>query len=98
VRDGDTVARLGGDEFLVLCRDVTDPAIPGRVGARITEALSAPFAVLGEPVAISCSVGAAAYPDDGTDYDTLLRRADAAMYRAKARQLTRSPGPSASST
>jgi diguanylate cyclase (GGDEF)-like protein len=84
VREGDTVARLGGDEFLVLCRGVVDPAIPARVEARITEALSLPFNVQGEPVVISCSVGAAAYPDDGTDYDTLLRRADAAMYRAKA--------------
>ena len=84
VRHTDTVARLGGDEFAILQRDLEAPQDATRLAARVLSALAAPFAIDGETVPISASLGIAVAPAHGADYATLLRRADAAMYRAKA--------------
>lgn len=79
-----TVYRLAGDEFTVLLRGVTGPASALPVARRIVEALSAPVALAAQTVQVSTSVGIALYPADGTDAATLIQRADAAMYQAKA--------------
>jgi diguanylate cyclase (GGDEF)-like protein len=84
VRATDTVARLGGDEFVVLLTDQPKDfdAIPV-VMSKIAEAIAQPMRLDGRKLAVTCSVGAASYPNDGTDVATLLAVADAAMYRTK---------------
>jgi diguanylate cyclase (GGDEF)-like protein len=81
MRAGDTVARLGGDEFGLIIRDVED-AEP--VLRRLRDAIDTEVEVSGLPLSVEASVGYAVAPDDGTDIDLLLRRADLAMYGAKA--------------
>jgi diguanylate cyclase (GGDEF)-like protein len=83
-REGDVLARLGGDEFTVLLRPLESDEEGVAVGERILEALRKPFVVDGQELFLSVSVGAAVFPEDGADADTLLKNADAAMYRAKA--------------
>jgi diguanylate cyclase (GGDEF)-like protein len=83
LRDDDVLARLGGDEFAVLLDDAGyDEAVD--VAVKLRAALEDPFAV--ENIALhSCvSVGIALFPDDGPDLGALLRKADIAMYKAKA--------------
>jgi len=83
VRDSDTVSRFGGDEFLVLLAEVTGPSDVALVATKILLALpGAGEAVMPE---LSASIGIALYPDDGMDPTTLIKCADAAMYRAKRR-------------
>jgi diguanylate cyclase (GGDEF)-like protein len=84
VRATDTVARLGGDEFVVLLTDQpkeldTVPAVLRKLAAAIAQ----PVHLGGRRLAVTCSVGAANYPDDGADFAALLAVADAAMYRVK---------------
>lgn len=82
VREGDTVARLAGDEFTILAHlGRADDAIS--VAERVLERLSAPFDVYGHTLHVTVSVGIALFPDHASQPDELLRRADAAMYRAK---------------
>ena len=83
VRPTDTVARLGGDEFALLAPDVVGSAAGVAVAERITRALEAPFLVDGLPLEVEASVGIALYPAHGEDVETLLQRADVAMYVAK---------------
>ncbi|WP_250037952.1 sensor domain-containing diguanylate cyclase [Paractinoplanes maris] len=83
VRDNDVVSRLGGDEFAILLTNDADEAVAGVVAGRICDRLRRPFAIDGEQVSIGGSVGIALYPDDATDYEALMRGADAAMYEAK---------------
>jgi diguanylate cyclase (GGDEF)-like protein len=81
-RGTDTVARLGGDEFAVLLP--TDGIDGAKLMARkIVEVLSAPLTIEGHLVDVGASIGIAAYPQHGEDADTLMRRADVAMYSAK---------------
>jgi diguanylate cyclase (GGDEF)-like protein/PAS domain S-box-containing protein len=84
VRASDTVARLGGDEFVVLVPGVHAPEECGFVGDKIIEALAAPVEFEGRSLHISPSIGICLYPDDGEDAASLMRKADAAMYHAKA--------------
>jgi diguanylate cyclase (GGDEF)-like protein len=83
VRPGDVVARLGGDEFAVVLPHVADQAASAAVATRLIEALARPFPLQGQQIFVSGSVGIAAYPDDGTSADMLLKSADIAMYSAK---------------
>jgi len=84
VRASDTVARLGGDEFVVLLTDQPKDfdAVPA-VLEKLRAAIVQPVHLGGRRLAVTCSVGAANYPDDGADFAALLAVADAAMYRAK---------------
>ena len=83
VRGSDTVARLGGDEFVVLLPEIAAGEECRLVGDKIIEALASPFPFEGRSLHISPSIGICVYPDDGSDVETLMRHADAAMYHAK---------------
>ena len=82
-REGDTVARLGGDEFGLVISNVHGPGEAVEVLSRLRALLSEPLALDALPLAVEASIGFALAPDDGTDLDTLLTRADVAMYVAK---------------
>ncbi|MEJ2387713.1 MAG: EAL domain-containing protein [Chromatiaceae bacterium] len=89
IRAGDTLARLAGDEFVVLATNLKRGAGKGAEAAAIAGALmtamATPFVQKGHELRASASLGIALYPEDGTDAETLLRNADAAMYHAKSR-------------
>jgi len=82
MRAVDTVARLGGDEFAVLLA-ATDDTGALRAARKLLDALEAPIAVEGQPLHVGASVGIALCPAHGSDAQTLLRRADVALYVAK---------------
>jgi len=81
---GFVAARLGGDEFGILVHADADSA--RTTCRRVLDALRPPFEVDGIPLAVASSIGAAVYPDHGAHVDTLLRRADLALYAAKERR------------
>ncbi|AST89678.1 EAL domain-containing protein (plasmid) [Ralstonia solanacearum] len=83
-READTVARLGGDEFVVMLESL-DGTGTRRVAERILAAIGAPFHIDGQELFLGVSIGIAVAPHDGDDPNTLLRKADAAMYLAKER-------------
>ncbi|RAU21504.1 two-component system response regulator [Paramagnetospirillum kuznetsovii] len=83
VRQGDTVARLAGDEFTVILEDVAEAHDGAVVAHKILGALSTPFDLQGKEGRISSSIGVALYPTDAGDTQSLVKLADAAMYRAK---------------
>jgi len=83
VRDSDTICRQGGDEFLILLGDVRDRTDVAEIGVKLLEQLGEPFLLDGLEVSTSGSIGIAMYPDDGADFDELLKKADIAMYGAK---------------
>jgi diguanylate cyclase (GGDEF)-like protein/PAS domain S-box-containing protein len=93
-RETDLVARLSGDEFLLLLSDLDRVGAIGggpdsglliaeSVAARVREALEQPFDLGGSEFFVSASIGISLYPQDASDAETLLRNADAAMYRSK---------------
>jgi diguanylate cyclase (GGDEF)-like protein len=88
-RNADTVARLGGDEFAVLVADHQLPDETDQLCQRLTDAFREPFTVDGHELKLSACIGRAVFPNDADGADTLLRRADAAMFEAK-RKLGRS--------
>jgi diguanylate cyclase (GGDEF)-like protein len=83
LREGDTVARLGGDEFVLILNDQSNEEVIFRAMQRITQQISQPMEIDGKELYLTCSAGISLYPQDGPDVDTLLKNADAAMYRAK---------------
>jgi diguanylate cyclase (GGDEF)-like protein/PAS domain S-box-containing protein len=83
VRGADTVSRVGGDEFVVLLSEVHDRESAAATSRKIMAALAAPHHILHHHLLMRGSVGIGLYPDDGADPETLIRKADAAMYRAK---------------
>jgi len=84
VRAVDTVARLGGDEFVVLVPGVRGLEECALVGEKIIAAMAEPVRFEGRNLHISPSIGICLYPDDGEDVESLMRKADSAMYHAKA--------------
>ena len=83
LRGADTVARLGGDEFLLLMPEIDEVAAVAEVANKVVNGLMAPFDVIGMEIFAGCSLGITMFPDDGSDFDSLLKKADIAMYRAK---------------
>lgn len=83
VRESDTISRQGGDEFLVVLPDLRGMDAITPVLLKIREQLQQPFEFDGHELTTSASIGIAIYPDDGHDFDTLLKKADTAMYQAK---------------
>jgi diguanylate cyclase (GGDEF)-like protein/PAS domain S-box-containing protein len=83
MRSGDTVARIGGDEFVVLLTEIGDATQAVLVGQKILALLKAPVRVGERELFVNGSMGIAMYPDDGADPESLMKNADAALYRAK---------------
>lgn len=79
----DTVARFGGDEFIVILEDTSDKDEISRVAETLISAVSKDCSIDSEVLKISCSVGIAIYPENGTTADALLLSADKGMYKAK---------------
>jgi len=83
--DDELLARLGGDEFAVLVPGATDERL-AELTERLLQAVRAPFPVDGLALEVGTSIGAAFAPADGSDADTLMKRAELAMYAAKERR------------
>lgn len=83
LRDTDTLSRQGGDEFLIVLNGVRDIEAINNIAEKILIRLAEPFAIDQHELAISLSIGVAVYPNDGDDFDTLLKKSDTAMYQAK---------------
>jgi diguanylate cyclase (GGDEF)-like protein len=83
VRDSDTVARLGGDEFVVVLPRIPSDSLIHVTASRLLDRLTESFSVRGIDHFVGASIGIVTFPDDGDSVETLLKNADAAMYRAK---------------
>lgn len=84
LRQSDTVSRLGGDEFIILLEGQLVPGQFAGVVEKLLLSLEAPFAIGPHLLSTSASIGIAVFPNDGTDFDTLLQKADTAMYHVKS--------------
>jgi diguanylate cyclase (GGDEF)-like protein/PAS domain S-box-containing protein len=89
LRPGDVVARLAGDEFCILVDAIADARDAFHVAERVQQELKAPFILAGHRIFASASIGIASSDDYTGDPENLLRDADTAMYRAKARGRSR---------
>ena len=85
VRGNDTVARVGGDRFVVLESDVTRPSDVAKLANRILETIRKPIMVGSQSIALSSSIGLALMPRDGTEPDSLMAKAEAAVLLTKSR-------------
>ncbi|HEX7248063.1 MAG TPA: GGDEF domain-containing phosphodiesterase, partial [Actinomycetota bacterium] len=83
LRDDDIMARLGGDEFGVLLPDLPDDEVAFSIAGRLLEELATPVSVEGLALDVAGSLGISIYPTHGQNAESLLRRADVAMYSAK---------------
>ena len=83
VRESDTISRQGGDEFIILLNDVRDGESVSRVADKIHQRMGEPIMLGNHSLITSFSIGIALYPDDGDEFDSLLQKADTAMYHAK---------------
>lgn len=83
LREVDTPARLGGDEFTLILTELHTGKDAALVAGKVIEALSHKIEPEGRNMTIGCSIGIGLFPDDGEDVDTLIAKADAAMYQAK---------------
>jgi len=83
VREGDTVARLGGDEFAIIFNDIASAVDIPRLANKILNSLAAPFEQQDRELFVTSSIGISLFPDDGDNGQTLLKKSDAAMYKAK---------------
>lgn len=85
IRESDTIARLGGDEFTIILNDLGDSRHAERVSKEILRQLAASFKLMNDDSTfISASIGISLFPEDATEIDQLLVKADQAMYAAKA--------------
>ncbi|MBX3678984.1 CHASE domain-containing protein [Cognatazoarcus halotolerans] len=85
LRDSDTLGRMGGDEFVVLLPQIENRQAAINVANKIVGAFAQPIRTDQDDLNVSVSIGLAICPEDGTDENVLMRRADAAMYRVKQR-------------
>jgi diguanylate cyclase (GGDEF)-like protein/PAS domain S-box-containing protein len=82
LRDEDTVARLGGDEFIIILPNIQINSIV-HMAQRLLDGFQKPFYINNHELSISASIGISIYPHDGSDFETLYKNADTAMFRAK---------------
>ena len=87
-RQSDTVAQLGGDEFAVIAADVNGRDNVTRHADRLANEIRKPFSFEGKELALDASIGLALFPDDGIELDTLIEKADQAMYAIKRTRKT----------
>ena len=85
-RQSDTVARLGGDEFAIILTGIDSPASALSYADKLTEEIRRPFAFEDKPLELDASIGLATFPDDGTEVETLIEKADQAMYAVKRKR------------
>jgi diguanylate cyclase (GGDEF)-like protein/PAS domain S-box-containing protein len=83
LRKNDTSARLGGDEFVILLPEITDLKDAANMAGRLLLSFQTPLSVEGHTFPVSLSLGIAVFPDDGENFEELLKHADMAMYQAK---------------
>lgn len=83
VRQECTIARIGGDEFIIVMPNVRQIDEVITCMGRILDAMRSEFAVAATPLHVSCSIGVSIFPDNGSDAESLIKNADAAMYEAK---------------
>ena len=83
LRKSDTVARMGGDEFMLLLPELDRRECSEIIANKIIASFQQPFVLGKHDLKITTSIGIAVYPDSGTDFDTLKKNADIAMYKAK---------------
>jgi len=85
IRNSDTVARIGGDEFVLLLENMSNKNKVLDMAETLRKTLNRAFVINSEEFEVSCSIGVAVYPDDGSTPETLLSEADKAMYKAKSK-------------
>jgi diguanylate cyclase (GGDEF)-like protein/PAS domain S-box-containing protein len=83
VRDGDTVSRIGGDEFFILLESIVSHSQVEEVVQRILSDMTKPYLIDPLNLHLTCSIGISFFPEDGMDAESLVRKADMAMYEAK---------------
>lgn len=83
IRHSDTIARIGGDEFVLLLDKISNKKDVSEFIETLTKTLNKEFIIHDEKFKFSCSIGVSIYPEDGTTTDSLLAKADSAMYKAK---------------
>ncbi len=83
VRETDTVTRLGGDEFVILLASIAGPDAAREWLRKTLDSICEPCVIDGHAIEISVSAGLSIYPDHGTDAESLIKHADAAMYSMK---------------
>ncbi len=83
VRSCDTVARYSGDEFVVIVEDLTDTESVVKIAEDIIATINQPYSVLNSTIYCGSSIGMSVFPDDGQDLESLLSKADQAMYEVK---------------
>ncbi len=85
IREDDTIARLGGDEFVISLEEISQDRDPKLVAEKLMRAFDKHFMVQGHELVVTSSIGISIYPTDAQDADSLIKFADMAMYRAKAK-------------
>jgi diguanylate cyclase (GGDEF)-like protein/PAS domain S-box-containing protein len=83
LRKSDTVARLGGDEFILILTELNQVEDASVIARNIIDSFKKPFQLNSHTISITTSIGIAVFPEDGEDPNTLVKNADAAMYRTK---------------
>lgn len=84
IRRGDIVSRVGGDEFTLIIPNLKSPAFARQLAERILNELNSPYPIKGKLITVTVSIGISIFPEDGTNSEDLLRKADLAMYKAKS--------------
>ena len=85
IREGDTASRMGGDEFTFIINDISDIDDLEKIVKRMLDSFNTPFLIAGNSISIKASIGIALYPKNGVNLETLIKNADIALYRVKAK-------------